>query len=256
MATESSVLTPKLEDYLEAVARLVEREGEAHASDIAEAVSVHISTVSTAMKSLSEKGLVRYRPYQTATLTEKGKRVGEQLIQKRRIVSRFLSDILRVDPDVAEDNACRMEHVLDEQVMEHLVYFARFVKECPRAGEDWLERFTDFVEHDGQPPDNRETPQSCLNQLREKFEERRKGDKNAMRTLDDLNPGQTGIISDLDVAPRTRQRLLDMGAVRGTPVEVVKVAPMGDPVEVKIKGYSLTLRKEEARGIIVEGGDE
>ncbi len=48
------------------------------------------------------------------------------------------------------------------------------------------------------------------------------------------------------------RRLVDMGVVRGTTVEVIKVAPLGDPIEVKLKGYNLSLRKEEAAGINVE----
>jgi len=49
-----------------------------------------------------------------------------------------------------------------------------------------------------------------------------------------------------------KRRIIDMGAVSGTLVEVIRIAPLGDPIEVKVKGYNLSLRKEEAAAIAVE----
>jgi ferrous iron transport protein A len=71
-------------------------------------------------------------------------------------------------------------------------------------------------------------------------------------TLAELKPGETGRIVRVGSVGSIRRRIVDMGAVSGTSVTMVKVAPLGDPMEVKIKGYSLTLRKEEAEAIIVE----
>lgn len=70
--------------------------------------------------------------------------------------------------------------------------------------------------------------------------------------LGDLEPGQHGLISRLSCRGRLRRRLMDMGVVAGTPVEVVRVAPLGDPVELKVKGFHLSLRKSEAGDIWVE----
>lgn len=71
-------------------------------------------------------------------------------------------------------------------------------------------------------------------------------------TLDELEAGQRARIIRVGGGGAIRRRLVDMGAVKGTPVEVVKVAPLGDPIEVKIKGYNLTLRKKEAANIAIE----
>lgn len=71
-------------------------------------------------------------------------------------------------------------------------------------------------------------------------------------TLAELKPGETGRIVRVGSVGSIRRRIVDMGATSGTNVTVVKVAPLGDPIEVKIKGYSLTLRKEEAEAITVE----
>ncbi|MHB8058356.1 MAG: FeoA family protein [Desulfuromonadaceae bacterium] len=71
--------------------------------------------------------------------------------------------------------------------------------------------------------------------------------------LSNLKPGEQGRILKLDssIGP-IRRRLMDMGVIVGETIRVEKVAPMGDPIEVKIKSYSLTLRKNEAKGIEIE----
>ncbi|KAA0892127.1 FeoA family protein [Oryzomonas rubra] len=68
-----------------------------------------------------------------------------------------------------------------------------------------------------------------------------------------MKPGQQGKIVHIGTAVGPiKRRLMDMGVLAGEPVRVEKVAPLGDPIEVTIKGYHLSLRKKEAEGIEVE----
>lgn len=71
--------------------------------------------------------------------------------------------------------------------------------------------------------------------------------------LGNLKPGETGRILKLDsgMGP-IRRRLMDMGVIPGELITVEKIAPMGDPIEVTIRGYNLSLRKGEAHGILIE----
>ena len=69
------------------------------------------------------------------------------------------------------------------------------------------------------------------------------------KTLKDLKPGQKGIVLNLGKKGPVRKRLMDMGITPGVDVEVVKVAPLGDPIEVNLRGYELSLRKDEAEHI-------
>lgn len=71
--------------------------------------------------------------------------------------------------------------------------------------------------------------------------------------LSNLKPGQQGRITKLDsgIGP-IRRRLMDMGVIPGEMIRVEKIAPMGDPIEVTVKGYNLSLRKGEAAGIEIE----
>lgn len=70
--------------------------------------------------------------------------------------------------------------------------------------------------------------------------------------LSELKPGQTGRITKIGSIGALKRRLMDMGVLVGESVEVIKVAPLGDPMEVNIKNYNLSLRKKEAEGIEVE----
>jgi ferrous iron transport protein A len=67
-----------------------------------------------------------------------------------------------------------------------------------------------------------------------------------------LKPGEKGKIIKIGAIGPLRRRLMDMGVLVGEDVKVEKVAPLGDPIEVKIKHYNLSLRKKEAEGISVE----
>jgi Fe2+ transport system protein FeoA len=73
-----------------------------------------------------------------------------------------------------------------------------------------------------------------------------------IRNLGELYPKQCGVIVKVRGTGRLRQRMMDMGLVKGTEVQVVRFAPLGDPIEFNIKGYHLSLRKREAQDILVE----
>lgn len=75
-----------------------------------------------------------------------------------------------------------------------------------------------------------------------------------MVTLDQLAPGDKGRVTVVRGAPAIVQRLLEMGVTDGETVEVLRLAPFGDPLEIRIRGYELSLRRSEARAIELERG--
>jgi Fe2+ transport system protein FeoA len=79
--------------------------------------------------------------------------------------------------------------------------------------------------------------------------------RNAARPLADLPVGASAIVVRLDAAGPIRRRLLEMGFVRGVVLRVEKLAPLGDPMELVIKGYHLSLRREESQCILVSQED-
>ncbi len=75
-------------------------------------------------------------------------------------------------------------------------------------------------------------------------------------TLDKMAVGERGIITTVGGEGALRLRLLDMGIIPKTKVGVIRIAPMGDPIEITVRGYELTLRKEDASLIEVEGDEQ
>lgn len=73
-----------------------------------------------------------------------------------------------------------------------------------------------------------------------------------MKKLSDLSPGDRGRVTKMGGDPEALRRLMEMGLMRGTAVDVVRRAPLGDPLEVKVRGFMLTLRRSEAEHIEVE----
>jgi len=74
-------------------------------------------------------------------------------------------------------------------------------------------------------------------------------------TLDRLPIGSGGFITRVNGEGALRLRLLDMGLIPGTMISVHKMAPLGDPIEIRVRGYELTLRKEDAALIELKGGN-
>lgn len=75
-----------------------------------------------------------------------------------------------------------------------------------------------------------------------------------LQPLTALALGRTATVAEIHLPPESRSRLMEMGMLVGTPIELVRFAPLGDPVEIKVRGYNLTLRKHEAEQIFVRPG--
>ena len=230
---DSASLTPALEDYLEAILRLSESDGEARVNAIAENLSVHKSTVTAALKRLVAEGFVRHRPYGAATLTDRGRSVARGIRRRHRVLTDFFRDVLMLAPDVSDRNACRMEHVLDKDVFERLRILAEFIRDCPDKKDGCVKQILS----------------ACAEECLDKQKQEIQGDT---VNLSSLKPGQSCKIVRVGSVGALKRRIIDMGVVKGTRVDVVKVAPLGDPIEIKVKGYSLSLRKAEAAAIEVE----
>lgn len=73
-----------------------------------------------------------------------------------------------------------------------------------------------------------------------------------MRTLNTVKPGETVQVSKIQGEGAVKRRIMDMGVTKGTQVYVRKVAPLGDPIEVTVRGYELSIRKFDAEIIVVD----
>jgi ferrous iron transport protein A len=77
----------------------------------------------------------------------------------------------------------------------------------------------------------------------------------SLQPLTSVALGTTVTVAEIKLPPQSRPRLMEMGLLVGTTIELVRFAPMGDPVEIKVRGYNLTLRKHEAEQIFVRSNE-
>jgi DtxR family transcriptional regulator, Mn-dependent transcriptional regulator len=113
-------LSASQEDYLEAIFHIEARKGAARAKDIVERLGVHNSSVTQALRALAEKGLINYAPYDLVTLTEAGRRHASGVVQRHGAVRQFLVDVLGISAELAEADACRLEHSISTEVLARL----------------------------------------------------------------------------------------------------------------------------------------
>ncbi len=244
-------LSASLEDYLEAIYHIIKEKQAARVKDIAERLQVKAASVTGAMRSLSSKGLINYAPFEIITFTHEGEVIAKDVVRRHNALKDFFVKVLSVDETLADSAACQMEHCITKPLLERFIQFAEFVEVCPRAGGKWIRGFGYFCDHDS----SRENCEQCMRtNLDELIEERNhKGEtmKEQLR-LRDIRPGKKVKVVRITLTDAASRRMVEMGMTTGTVVEVVKVAPLGDPVDIKLKGYHLSVRKKEAEGIYVE----
>ncbi|MCX8084056.1 MAG: metal-dependent transcriptional regulator [Calditerrivibrio sp.] len=122
-------LTKSLEDYLEMILILQGNGGTARVTDIAEKLNVKKPAVTSALKILSEKDLVVYAPYKEVKLTSKGIEIATAVLEKHNIIKDFFINVLNLDPQKAEEDACRVEHVISEETYKRFSSFLKFLLE-------------------------------------------------------------------------------------------------------------------------------
>jgi DtxR family transcriptional regulator, Mn-dependent transcriptional regulator len=248
MAIKTEKISASLEDYLEAIYWIAKAKGAARAKDIAERLSVKASSVTGALQVLKEKKYVNYAPYEVITLTSEGMGVAEKVVRRHQILQDFFTNVLAIDADIADEGACSLEHSIPRPVVERLVDFMEFIEICPRGGKDWIKGFVDHC-NTKKKHNCEKCMDLCLkNHIKDKQvtsgEER-------FTTVADLKPRQKGVVVKINRRGAIAKRLAEMGVGRGTLVEFERVAPLGDPIDIKVKGYHLSLRKTEAADIIV-----
>lgn len=148
MTTEQ---TASMEDYLEAIAIVREKRPVVRVSHISRTLGVSMPSVTAAVKKLVDGGLVEHEPYGHVELTAEGDVIARDVFHRHEALRRFLTEILGVEPDVALEDACRMEHAMGPATRDRLSEFVEFVLGNPRGAPTWVERFNHYFEHDQIP---------------------------------------------------------------------------------------------------------
>lgn len=245
----TAVLTASLEDYLEAIFQIISEKSAVRPKDIAARLRVSGASVTGALRSLALKELINYAPYDEITLTSAGRAAAKDVVRRHEVLRDFFVKVLAVEEDHADQAACRMEHSIPRDILERFVRFVEFVDLCPRGGANWIEGFNYRCDHGQNPGQCEKCVSGVLTKVRAAAG---KEGEEALIRLRDMKPGQKGKVTAIGPNTPAVRRMVEMGVTRGSIVEVERVAPLGDPIEIKVMGYHLSLRREEADGIQIE----
>lgn len=122
-----------VEEYLEAIYRLEEKEGLARTGALVKELNVAFGTVTNTIRRLKERKLIIYEPYKGIKLTEKGKKIALNIIRYHRLSERLLTDILKIDWSEVHDEACKLEHSISEEVAKAIEVKLGYPKSCPHG---------------------------------------------------------------------------------------------------------------------------
>ena len=137
-------LSRKAEDYLEAILVIAREKGYAKIRDVALTLGVKPPSVVEMVRKLDALGLVVYRKYDGVTLTPDGEEIGKHVKDRHDTLKAFL-EIINVPEKTADEDACTMEHELDQKTVEQIKNLVAFVKTAPDHPK-WLEHFEIFCE--------------------------------------------------------------------------------------------------------------
>jgi DtxR family Mn-dependent transcriptional regulator len=144
--------TARMEDYLEAIYELKREKGMARVSTIAARLEVTMPTVNSAVNKLSREKLVKHDRYGDVELTAKGRKIATEVSRRHEMLGLFLSEILGMDEEAAQRDACEMEHSLSPEAAKRLTSFVEFILEAPREPQ-WLKKYSYYYARGERPPE-------------------------------------------------------------------------------------------------------
>mgnify|MGYP000929350651 CR=1 FL=1 len=133
------------ENYLETLYLIQLKNDMIRVKDVAQAMDVKMPSVVAAIRSLSEKGLVVQEKYSHIELTEKGVEAAKDVYGRHKLLYALFHEILGLDPKIAENDACQMEHHLSPPTQERLIRMVEFIRGCKSEEVNFLKRLKQFI---------------------------------------------------------------------------------------------------------------
>jgi DtxR family Mn-dependent transcriptional regulator len=226
----------QLEEYLESILDIEEKEGIAKTSAIARYMKIAPASVTEALQTLSDKGFVHYAPYKGASLTGQGREMARKVKRRHRLLEVFLSDVLHINGENVHDEACRMEHTLSDETECALCKMLNAPARCPHGS--LIEACDRDVE-------------SCSACLVENTPSSSCPRDEHLTPVTSLQPGQKGTIAFIRGDSSVVQRLTDLGLTLKTDIQLVRKAPLLGPVEIGVRKTRLAIDHAIADHIFV-----
>jgi len=164
MSAENGMASIRWEQYIETIDSVQRDKGYAKVKDVATVLDVGLPTVTEMFGKLDEAGLINYQKWSGVTLTDEGQAMADTLRRKHETLREFLT-ILGVPEDVADDDACVMEHNVSAETLDRLTTFVEFVN-MPEDGPIWLEHFREYYRTGETPACAKDCLRSCVEQTK------------------------------------------------------------------------------------------
>ncbi len=233
-----------MEDYLEAIYHIVSEKKAARAKDIAIRMAVNSASVTGALRLLSEKGHINYAPYDLITLTTGGETLARDIVRRHEILKDFFTKVLDVDELEAENNACKMEHAISPAIIDRLVRFVEFIQICPRGGKEWIGGFRQFCDKNDALSGCENTISKCLDDLKKRQKQFRQTNQETI-TLESLASGQVARLIRVKGKGTIANQLKELDITPGSIIELEKLETATNRINIKVRGYHLSLRKDD-----------
>ena len=130
------------EEYLEVIFELINEKGKARVSDIAGKLGISPASVTEMVQKLKKRGFVTQERYSPIKLTEKGSKIAEIVRRRHDILKAFLQ-LLGINDEVAERDACEIEHNVNQETVKRLTSLIEFIQNTPES-QEWLKKFFSF----------------------------------------------------------------------------------------------------------------
>jgi len=140
-------LSQCLEDYLEAIYIINLNKKVVRVKEVAEFLNVKNPSVVDAISKLAKKGFVIHEKYGYLNLTEKGVKSAKGVYKKHGEIYKFLNNVLGMDNDTSEKDACGIEHFISRKTLDKIVKLMEFLETSPEGYPEWLANFNHFIEY-------------------------------------------------------------------------------------------------------------
>lgn len=221
-------ISSSLEDYLEAIADLIDANGHAHSKELADRLQVKMPSVTNALQALAARDLIVYRSHQPVVLTAAGAQTAAVIRKRHQCLCRFFEDVLVLSHDEADATACKVEHDIDENVLRKLV------------------ALTDVLVAD-------ESAAAVRSKLSQIFAEMpADAPVHDLIALNDLQEEQSGVIAYVSNSLKGSKKFADMGLVPGARISLEGRAPLGDLLRIRLLDSVISLRGSDAAYILLK----
>ena len=221
-------ISSSLEDYLEAIADLIDANGHAHSKELADRLQVKMPSVTNALQALAARDLIEYRSHQPVVLTAAGAQAAAIIRKRHLCLSRFFEEVLELPHDEADATACKVEHDIDENVLRKLVALTDILTVDTEAAGIRKKLSQIFAEM----PDE-VSPQELV-------------------ALNDLQNEQSGVIAHVSSSLKGSKKFADMGLVPGAKITLEGRAPLGDLLRIRLLDSVISLRGSDAAFILLK----